>query len=760
MSQNDEPRWPSADEDGSSGDGGATARLPHAKADPGATDALPVPNVTAPQTNLTPEDGAGSWFRPVVAPEPLPAPGTPPPATPPAAPRRPRDLADRLGHTSDPGPAEQAAQRRPEQEPPGKSEENTQQLPVRPATPWVPIERATPFAEEPGPRASQPSGSSRPPGPQSSAAQSSNPQQSQQSQQSRPEPSPARQREAEDAAAEADTVWAQRVDLRETPGERHPAEATEYLRGLPPEPPRGAVPPPASSATLARPMRIGPGGEQAPAEATTGAEAAGEPAAVPPPEPPSPEQAAAAEPPRKRRRGLLIGALVVVVLLVAAGVTATRPSIANRFGFPWAPNAPKAAMPEPAVAKAALRGPSTSGAAPTPEAIQSALAGPAGSAALGTLTGSVIDPATGTVLWDRNSGQPLTPASTTKVLTVAAALLALGHEKQLSTKIVQGAEPGTVILVAGGDVTLTTLPLGTDSPLYPGAAHVDDLVAQVKKVAGNDVKKVQVDLNAFKGPATAPGWDPTDAPSTFAAQVAPVMADGGRTDPKNDLAMRTANPATALTQLIAQKLSASAGGPATAPADAKVLAEVKSAPLTELTYDLLQLSDNLLADAVARQVAIEKGTEPSFSGAAAATLKVLQEHGFDTTGVQLSDNSGLSVQNKIPAKLLAQVLTRAAEPDGKNPDTAKLRPLLTGLPVAGGSGTLAGRYGKPDSAKGKGWVRAKTGTLSEVNTLAGYVLDADGRVLVFALMSKGSDDKPGKAALDVVAATLRTCGCH
>ncbi|MFD9957963.1 D-alanyl-D-alanine carboxypeptidase/D-alanyl-D-alanine-endopeptidase [Amycolatopsis sp. NPDC058986] len=712
MPQNDEPKWPSADEDGSSGDGGATARLPLPKPDSAVTDALPVPNVTPRQTNVTPDDGPGSWFRPVVPPEPLDVPA----AQPPAAPRRPQGLADRLGPASEAEPQsrQESGQRKPE--------ESTQQLPVRPAAaPWVPIERAE----------------------QQRAEKPEQPQQ------------PSSPREV--AASEADTVWAQRIDVRKPPADN---EATEYFRGLPPEPPRGAAPPPASSGALARPMRIEPGRDQYPAEATSRAEAPQEQPAPTPPEPPREEPPAEPEPPRKRRRGLLIGALVVVVLLVAAGVTATRPSIANKLGLPWAPNAPKGQMPDPAVAKAALRGPDTSGAAPTPEGVKSALAGPSGNAALGKLTGSVIDPVTGTVLWDRNSDQLLTPASTTKVLTVSAALLALDHEKQLSTKIVQGADPGTVILVAGGDVTLTTLPLGTDSPLYPGAAHVDDLVAQVKKVAGNNVKKVQVDLNAYKGPATAPGWDPSDAPSTFAAQVAPVMADGGRTDPKSDSAMRAANPATALTQLIAQKLSANAGGPATAPAGAKVLGEVKSAPLTDLTYDLLQLSDNVLADAVARQVAIAKGAEPSFAGAAEATLKVLQEHGFDTTGVQLSDNSGLSVQNKIPARLLAQILTRAAEPDGKNPDTAKLRPLLAGLPVAGGSGTLAERYGKPDSSAGKGWIRAKTGTLSGVNTLAGYVLDADGRVLVFALMSQGSDEKPGRAALDVLAATLRNCGCR
>ena len=92
--------------------------------------------------------------------------------------------------------------------------------------------------------------------------------------------------------------------------------------------------------------------------------------------------------------------------------------------------------------------------------------------------------------------------------------------------------------------------------------------------------------------------------------------------------------------------------------------------------------------------------------------------------------------------------------------TAKLRPLLTALPVAGGSGTLAGRYGGT-AAPGKGWVRAKTGTLTGVNALAGMVVDVDGRVLVFSFMSASTrnPETEVRPALDVMAAALRGCGC-
>jgi len=556
-------------------------------------------------------------------------------------------------------------------------------------------------------------------------------------------------REAEPPAPEP-----RQEPARQEPARQESPRRPEQRRVEPP------LPAPVPSATMhARPVRIEPSEERFDAEATVGIQRSEPPSQEPPA---AGTEAAPAPKPKRKRKALLITTLVAVLLLAGMGAAAAMPKVSNRLGLPWAPNAPKGEIPKPAGVTRVLHGPDVNGVAPTKEGLAAALAGPAGAADLGTLTGTVVDAATGNVLWDKNSGTALTPASTTKILVVAAALLSMDHGTQISTKIVQGAEPGTVILVAGGDPSLTSLPLGTDSPLYPGAAHVDDLVAQVKKAVGGKISKVQLDISVFKGPTSAKGWDPEDtaAGNTYMAPVLPVMADGGRTDPKNDHSPRIANPAAALTQKIAGKLEAQAGGTTTAPKDAKVLGEVKSQPLAEFANSLMQLSDNLMADVLARQIALTKGAEPSFTGGATATMDVLNQAGFDLTGVQINDGSGLSDQNKIPAKVLSEILAVAAAPDGKDPRTAKLRPLLAGLPVAGGSGTLEKRYGDPASAAGRGWVRGKTGTLSGVNTLAGVVLDTDGRMLVFALMSSGSDQNKGRAALDVVAATLHQCGCR
>jgi serine-type D-Ala-D-Ala carboxypeptidase/endopeptidase (penicillin-binding protein 4) len=374
----------------------------------------------------------------------------------------------------------------------------------------------------------------------------------------------------------------------------------------------------------------------------------------------------------------------------------------------------------------------------------------------------VVDPVTGDVLWQKDSGTPLVPASTGKILTAAAALLSLSHTEQLTTTVVAGSEPGSVVIVGGGDPTLSSLKVGTES-VYPGAAHLSELVAQVKQSAG-PVTAVYVDLSRYAGTALEPSWVRGDVAGGHIAPIVPAMLDGGRADATAAVSQRSPNPAETLANEFAKRIGASvpARAETAAPPGAKVLGEVRSAPVVELVDTVLQRSDNVLAETLAREVARATGEEPSFTGASRATLKVLRDNGFDVTGASLADASGLSGQNQVPAGLIASILAVAASPDGKDPRTAKLRPLLAGLPVAGGSGTLSGRYNTPDSAAGKGWVRAKTGTLQTpaVNSLAGVVLDADGRLLVFALMSNGSATAAGRPALDAIAATLRECGCR
>jgi D-alanyl-D-alanine carboxypeptidase/D-alanyl-D-alanine-endopeptidase (penicillin-binding protein 4) len=468
-----------------------------------------------------------------------------------------------------------------------------------------------------------------------------------------------------------------------------------------------------------------------------------------------------AEVPRSRRIAeRLLVTLVVLLLLVGAGtaVVLTAPGLARDLGLPVSaavdPPAPVTFVPQLAPLGAAAP-------APTADGVAGVLDGRVGG--LGDLTGVVLDPARSqTPLWSRNPSEPQVPASSTKLLTTGAALMSLDPETRFTTTVVAGPTPNSVVLVGGGDPTLSSLPDGRES-VYPGAAHLDDLVAKVRAARGSaPLSTVYVDDSRYSGALLAPGWDPADIAGGNLTPMVPAMLDGGRLDPTALDGARSPNPTEDVAQALGQRLGASVtvkqgqAGP-----NAAVLGSVSSPPLTELVHTALTNSDNILAEAIGREVARQAGAPASFEGATSSVIKVLTAHGIDVSGVTLSDNSGLSTNDRIPASVLASVLAPAAAPLGADPRTPALRPILDGLPVAAGTGTLVDRFqaGTPNG-DARGWVRAKTGTLTGTNALAGVVPDVDGRLLVFAFMSNGPDPVGARPRLDALAAALRGCGCR
>jgi len=108
--------------------------------------------------------------------------------------------------------------------------------------------------------------------------------------------------------------------------------------------------------------------------------------------------------------------------------------------------------------------------------------------------------------------------------------------------------------------------------------------------------------------------------------------------------------------------------------------------------------------------------------------------------------------------LTAKTLDGAAQA-AAGPDQPAMRPLLDLLPIAGGSGTLADRFLDTATNQGPaGWLRAKTGSLTAINALAGVVTDSSGRVLTFAFISNAAGPN-GRNAMDALATRLWTCGC-
>jgi D-alanyl-D-alanine carboxypeptidase/D-alanyl-D-alanine-endopeptidase (penicillin-binding protein 4) len=189
----------------------------------------------------------------------------------------------------------------------------------------------------------------------------------------------------------------------------------------------------------------------------------------------------------------------------------------------------------------------------------------------------------------------------------------------------------------------------------------------------------------------------------------------------------------------------------TAPAGARTLAQVVSPTVAELVEADLSTSDNDLAEALLRLVAIARGRPGSFTDGAATVADVLGELGVPTDGMDLRDGSGLARSSRIAPVTLVRLLQVAA-----GSEHPQLRTLLTSLPVAGFSGTLADRYTHPPSESGAGLVRAKTGTLTGVSTLAGLT-ERSGRTVLFVVMADHVPDGGTLAAresLDRFAATV------
>ncbi|WP_101906435.1 D-alanyl-D-alanine carboxypeptidase/D-alanyl-D-alanine-endopeptidase, partial [Mycolicibacterium setense] len=416
-----------------------------------------------------------------------------------------------------------------------------------------------------------------------------------------------------------------------------------------------------------------------------------------------------------------------------------------------APPAPAPATASPAIVPVDMSAPT-----PTIGGLAAALAPALANPDLGQVTGRITDAETGAELWEQNSGVQMQPASVNKVLTTAAALLTLDRNARLATTVLAvDSQPGLVVLKGGGDTTLSAAPEDTDT-WYKGAARISDLAEQVRS-SGITVTSVRVDTSEYSGPTMAPGWDPADIEGGDIAPMEPVMLDGGRIQPVTVESKRSITPALDAGRALAAALKVD---PSTVTvlsggiSDGRQIAAVQSAPLIERLRQMMNESDNVMAESIAREIAAQVNRPQSFEGGVDAVLSQLEGIGIDMSAARLVDSSGLSTEDLLTAGILDEVVNIAAG----NTEPA-MRPLVDLLPIAGGSGTLSNRY--LDTAAGRdaaGWLRAKTGSLTGTNALAGIVTDDSGRVLTFALISNNAGPT-GRTAIDELAAVLRSCGC-
>lgn len=470
-----------------------------------------------------------------------------------------------------------------------------------------------------------------------------------------------------------------------------------------------------------------------------------------------------------RRVVARIGAALAVTLVVGTagyvaadaydlvpGLVTLDPVPAPAAPFPTAPGAVDAPQVSAAVDQ-------LDPAAPVPAAAQVRALADAlvADPRMGTSVGVVVaDVLTGEVLADVDGARARIPASTAKLITGLAAITALGPDRTLPTTVVQ-AGAGRVALVGGGDMMLSA---GAGDPeAVNGRAGLVDLAAQTARslrLAGTTEVSLQVDDTLFSGPALSPGWRPSDVNAGYVAAVAALGVNVAKTreapyPPRfPDPALHTAQTFAAL---LAEQGITVTGSPSrgAAPEGAVELGRVESAPVGDVARYAMQVSENTITEVLGRLVAIERGLPGSFEGATTAVLAELGRQGLDVVGARLADCSGLADGSALPTALLADLLLLAAQPGN-----VELLPVVVDLPVAGWQGTLADRFLEGPA---EGLVRAKTGSLPGVTSLAGTVQTAEGRLLVFAVLADATPaggQLPPRAAIDAFVQQLAGCGCQ
>jgi len=472
--------------------------------------------------------------------------------------------------------------------------------------------------------------------------------------------------------------------------------------------------------------------------------------------------------------------------------------------------APKTAVVAPPVVPAQVLTPSNDSGAvsapPIPAAFAAELNSALGASALGQdVTGQVTDSVTGEVLYSKASNRPQRPASTLKILTAITILKAFGPDTRLSTTVSLESGTDRLVIHGGGDSTLARV----QSPAAAWPAGQSARPATLSSLAiqtANALRKVGIvsaqlgfDDSLFVGSPLAPGWK-----SSFVAAgvVSPVMAlsvDGGRISASSNA--RSQDPAKAAAEYFAGRLrelgirvapavtrvgkpsdspgvdpnqavasspvpnvtpsspgQSSTGGSASPSSKGELtIASVESPPVTDLVERMLTRSDDDLAEALGHLAGGRLAGSASFEGGVRATKDTLEQMGMPVSGMQLADASGLSSLNEIDSQTFTHALAAVvANKPFTGSSVGVLWPVASGLPIAGLTGTLSDRYDAPKHLRGRGVVRAKTGTLTGVIGLAGIVRDTHGRVLIFDF---DADKAPGptevaRAAVDHAASIV------
>jgi D-alanyl-D-alanine carboxypeptidase/D-alanyl-D-alanine-endopeptidase (penicillin-binding protein 4) len=323
---------------------------------------------------------------------------------------------------------------------------------------------------------------------------------------------------------------------------------------------------------------------------------------------------------------------------------------------------------------------------------------------LGLMVYDLTDDST---LYRFNARQTMRPASTMKLLTSISALDHLGAKYDFRTSLYYTGSVKDSVLT--GDIYC----VGGMDPLFDNS-DMRAFAESIKALGIHTLRGKIVEVRGFKdSDLLGEGWCWDDDNPT----LSPLLIEK-----KDEFASR-------LVQML-DKDSIFVDGPSTTgtlPKDALLLCS-RSHKLVDVLEPMMKNSDNLYAESMFYQLGAATGASPAkASHGRQMILKTLQKAGV-TGQYKIADGSGLSLYNYVTPELLAKLLIYAYR------KSAIIRNLYVSLPIAGEDGTLKKRM--KDSPAHLN-VRAKTGTVTGVSSLAGYALAANNHMLVFSIINQG-----------------------
>lgn len=462
---------------------------------------------------------------------------------------------------------------------------------------------------------------------------------------------------------------------------------------------------------------------------------------------------------RSRRAALIAAAGTAYVLVLGAAGWA---GAADGPAEPRSASVASSAAPSPTPVPTPTATPRTvPAAAPPASPLRTcSVAQEASDPRLAEFQAQVVRADTGEVLYDRGGATASRTASVLKVLTAASALSVLGPDHRLTTRVVRGAAPGEVVLIGGGDPTLSRTGSG-EQTAYAGAPHLDDLAAQVRgaweadpATAGTPITSLVLDASYYSGTDWLPSWARAELAGGYMPEITALMVDGDRDNPYRNTSARSEDPIGRAGQAFADALgggiSVTTGA---APGGAAQLGAVSSQPVSTLVQQTLIVSDNTIAEALARETAIVAGAGNTFEALQQGVVGGLNAYGIDTSALRIVDGSGLSPENAVPPAYVTSLFRKIAAREGS------LGYLYDGLPISGRTGSLSysDRFSGA-SSRADGAVHAKTGWIDDGYSLAGVIDAADGTQLTFAVYALGDVSDSAKQAIDALTAAYWDCG--